>query len=201
MLFFPKTGVVTGNFLVSVWEGSCNEKSRRIHFLVGFCKHMLYWPDISVPSDPHRANALLRDESLEASIALQLQKVSKKAFVPLNCFCHTEGATRQCPKTVLLCFPTAAISSRGSNLRCWANCVFQPQRAPYPLAVGVLQTVFLLPHHPGEESLSSITAEPRSLFPFSSKAGFDPGFDLLSFWKRGRYQLSYGVMSGTIAVV
>ncbi len=31
-----KKGVVTGIFLASVWEGSCNEKTQRIHFLVVF---------------------------------------------------------------------------------------------------------------------------------------------------------------------
>ncbi len=41
--------------------------------------------------------------------------------------------------------------------------------------------------------LSSITPKPRSLFPFSpprkeeEELGFNPGSNLLSFWKRGRY--------------
>ena len=61
-------------------------------------------------------------------------------------FCHTEGATRQCLKTVLLWLSTAAISLRESNHRCCAYCVFQQQEAPWALVGrgGFGDTVFHL---------------------------------------------------------
>ena len=64
-----------------------------------------------------RANILLRDESLDASIALQLRRVSQRRHLfPLYDIFVTQRAplaASECPETVPLCFPTAAISSRG----------------------------------------------------------------------------------------
>ncbi len=85
-------------------------------------------------------------------------------------------------------------------------CFFKSSKHPNPWLEGGFLTVFLLglvtqfsicgpSFARGEEEDSSISPLSRQnldLFPFSSSSE-DPGSDLLSFWKRGRYRLSYGV--------
>ena len=124
------------------------------------------------------------------------------------------------PRDSATVFFNSSYSSRGSNLRCCANCVFQQQRAPKPLAGGGFLTVFLLglvtqfsfcgPSFARGEEDSSISPLSRqnldrffpSLLPAKEEEepGFDPGSDLLSFWKRGRYRLSYGVRTITVGI-
>ncbi len=61
--------------------------------VTGCDRWMLCWPDISVLSDPHRVNALLRDESLfYCSSTPDCRR--EGICSPIWHFCHTESATR-----------------------------------------------------------------------------------------------------------
>ncbi len=127
----------------------------------------------------------------------------REGIVPLYDIFVTQRAPlgSECPETVLLCFPTAAISSRGVQPQVLRILCFSTAASSLtPGWRGVTQFSFCGPSFArgvGERDprrlfhyVSSLSRQkPRSLFPSSSEeeAGFDPGSDSHQIWKRERY--------------